>query len=187
MILFGESGWRGMNQRGELAGAWAAVQMDHLRWTIMITSMSPSPSNTKWMRRTRWRLMMSSHRKRWSQSNGMTILEVKTIFSRINFISRLETSTWPLVCGWYRVATLCFVPYFFSKYSNCLAMKWDLPSLMTSLGTQNLGKIIFLNILITTPVSLVGEAMASIDETKLQVHSLIGVVIKRVSFRQGVG
>jgi len=60
------------------------------------------------------------------------------------------------------VASLCLTPNLCKSFSKCLEMKWDPSSLITTLGTPNLGKIIFLNSFMTTYASLMGEAMALI-------------------------
>lgn len=70
-------------------------------------------------------------------------------FSKIFFIFMFEFSPYPLVWGWYDVAILWETPYFFRRFSNCFSIKWDPPSLMTSMGMPNRGKMIFLKSLIT--------------------------------------
>ena len=60
------------------------------------------------------------------------------------------------------MAIRCLTPYLESNFSKILEIKWEPPSLITSIGTPNRGKIIFLNSFSTTRVSFVGAAMASI-------------------------
>ena len=54
------------------------------------------------------------------------------------------------------------MPYFESSFSKILEIKWEPPSLITTLGIPNRGKIAFLNHLSTTRVSFVGAATTSI-------------------------
>src|ERR1043165_9300440 len=90
-----------------------------------------------------------------------SFLEELTVFSSICFICLLETSTCPLVCGWYGVAILCLTLYFFSTLSINLFKKWVPSSLIKALGTPNLEKMLFFRKVTTTLASFVGSAIAS--------------------------
>src|SRR3954467_6863314 len=96
-----------------------------------------------------------------SHSSVQSFLDDCTVFSRILFNSLLDTSTCPLVCGWYGVATLCHTPYFFIKFSNSLLQKWEPTSLMMVLGVPNLLKIFFLMNFTTSRASFVCVTIAS--------------------------
>ena len=56
-------------------------------------------------------------------------------------ICLFEVSAWPLVGGWYGVATLCHIPWACRYEWNFLSMKCVPPSLITILGVPNLGNI----------------------------------------------
>src|SRR3954469_7101042 len=72
-----------------------------------------------------------------------SVLDVRTIFSSILFNSLFDTSTCPLVCGWYGVAILCFTPNFVNKFLNSLLQKCVPPSLMIARGDPKRVKIFF--------------------------------------------
>ena len=61
------------------------------------------------------------------------VLDDRTVFSRILFSCLFDTSTWPLVWGWYGVAILWVIPNLFSIVLNSLLQKWDPHSIPQSL------------------------------------------------------
>ena len=84
-----------------------------------------------------------------------------TIFSKMRFISQLETSAWPFVCEWYGVDALWITPYFLNRPSSNLLQKCVPWSLMIALGIPNLQKRLERIKVATTWESLVLVAIAS--------------------------
>lgn len=40
------------------------------------------------------------------------------VFAKVLMVSKFDSPTWPLVWGWYRVATLCFTSYLLNAGEN---------------------------------------------------------------------
>src|SRR3954471_18013859 len=75
-----------------------------------------------------------------------SFLEMFTVFCKINLISLLVSSTFPLVLGWYGDAILRLTSYLARAFLKAPCVKCDPPSVMRYLGTPNLEKITSLSI-----------------------------------------
>ena len=90
-----------------------------------------------------------------------SFLELLTVFSRMDLISRFDTSACPFSCGWYVSDVRCRTPYLCKTLSTILLHKWVPLFVNSAHGVPNRVNMWLRRNLATTLASLVRVGIAS--------------------------
>ena len=90
-----------------------------------------------------------------------SFLELLTVFSRMDLISRFNISTCPFAYGWYVSDVRCRTPYLCKTLSTILLQKWVPISIISAREVLNCVNMWLRRNLATTLVTLVHVGIAS--------------------------